>query len=122
MNNFLLGVNNMNKKLTIISILAVLMLISIALSTTVSSNAMGEERKESPLYGIRARRIINEKFETIIDNVRASFIGDDRIYFIPLSSRFLQREELQVFVTTDAFPNPLLCKLTMKLTYAGINC
>jgi hypothetical protein len=88
----LLGVNNMNKKVVIGSICTVFVLLTISLTTTVSSNAIDIDKKESPLWKIRNRRAINEKLGRVIDNIRASFIGDTRIFFIQPILRFLQRD------------------------------
>jgi hypothetical protein len=100
----------MNKKITIISILAVLMLIAIALSATVSSNATNTDKKESPLWRIRTKREINEKLENIINNIKASFIGEGRAFFIPQVIRFLQREELRLGSVVVTVPMYCMCK------------
>ena len=89
----ILGVNNMNKKISLIGILAVLMLITIALSATVSSNEAVTERKESPLWRIRTEIKISEKLEDAINNIKSSFFSENRIWSVPLLSRIFERNE-----------------------------
>jgi hypothetical protein len=83
----------MNKKTIVLSILAVLILITISLTTTVSSNTTDTEKKESPLYGIRVKQKITQRIGRIIENIDASFIRESRIFFVLPFYRFFQRNE-----------------------------
>jgi hypothetical protein len=71
----------MKKKVVAISILAVFMIVAISYATAV--NTTNVEKKESPLFGIRTRRAINEKITDIIENIRTKFLGG-RMFFMPL--------------------------------------
>ena len=51
----------MNKKILVITILAVFMLLAISFASTVSSNTPKPPKKESPLFKIRIRKAIQEK-------------------------------------------------------------
>jgi len=75
----------MNRKITCISIVAVLMLITISYATAL--NTTDVEKKESPLFKIRTNRVIKEKISSIIENIKTQFLGG-RIFFIP----FLQNQ------------------------------
>ena len=68
----------MNKKILVVSILAVLMLLTIAFASTVTSNYSKTIRKESPLFGIRTKRIIRDK----VSNLIRRFVGE-RLFFLP---------------------------------------
>ena len=73
----------MNKKILIVSILAVFMLVVISFASAVSTNTTTSiNKKESPLYGIRIRRAIGERLGKIIDYIKTKFIGE-RIFFLP---------------------------------------
>ena len=73
----------MNKKLLVVSIVAVFILVAISFSTAVSSNTVKTvERKESPLFGIRTRQAIKEKIGDIIENIKTKYIGE-RAFFLP---------------------------------------
>ena len=74
----------MNKKLLVVSILAVFMLVAISLTSAVSSNEVKTvvEKKESPLFGIRTRQAIKEKLGEIIENIKTKYIGE-RLFFLP---------------------------------------
>ena len=67
----------MNKKILVVSILAVFTLVAISFASAINTTAP-VEKKESPLFRIRSRRAIREK---IGDLVRR-FLGD-RIFFLP---------------------------------------
>ena len=73
----------MNKKITIGSMFAVLMLVAISFATAINTTDVGN--KESPLYGLRTRLAIGEKISNIIENIKTKFLGD-RVFFIPFSS------------------------------------
>ena len=73
----------MNKKILIVSILAVFTLLTISFATAVSLNTVKtNDKKESPLYGIRTRRAIGERLGKIMNYIKTRFIGD-RIFFLP---------------------------------------
>jgi hypothetical protein len=99
-----MGVNNMNKKILIISVLAVLMLVSISFVSAAEVNT-DAEKKDSPLYGIRTRRAITEKIDDIVDNIRAKFIGE-RMFFIPSILRCFSRTPV---VMGSCFPIDETC-------------
>jgi hypothetical protein len=75
----------MNKKILVISVLAVFVLVAVSFSTVVSSKP--EEQRESPLFGIRTNRAITEKITNIVENIRTKFLGE-RIFFIPFIDGF----------------------------------
>ena len=77
-----LDVKKMNKKILIISILAVLMLVTISLASATNTNTTNTEKKESPLWTIRTKRAISEKINNIIENIKTKFLGE-RIFFLP---------------------------------------
>ena len=73
----------MNKKILVVSILAVFTLVAISFATAVSSNTVKtNDKKESPLYSIRTRRAIGERLGKIIDYIKTRFLGD-RLFFLP---------------------------------------
>lgn len=73
----------MNKKLLLVSILAVLTLVAISFATVVSSNTTTTvKKKESPLFGIRTRLAIGERVQDLKDTIKARFIGG-RVFFLP---------------------------------------
>jgi hypothetical protein len=71
----------MNKKMVIMSLLAVFMLVSISFVSSAEVNS-GVEKKESPLFKLRTRRVISEKIGNIIENIQTKFLGG-RILFLP---------------------------------------
>jgi len=74
----------MNKKIIIISILAVLMLMAISFVTAVGTKKT-EEKKESPLFGIRTQRAVNVNIpisKEKIFNIVANFLKN-RIFIVP---------------------------------------
>jgi len=77
----------MNKKLLVVSILAVLMLIAISFATAVTSNTNTTTKKrESPLFGIRTKLAIGQKLQ----DLTTRFIRQ-RVFFLPfqwLRNRF----------------------------------
>ena len=58
----------MNRKITCISIAAVLMLVTISYATAL--NTTDVEKKASPLFKIRTNRAITEKISSIIENIK----------------------------------------------------
>lgn len=68
----------LNKKIIVISILAVLILVTISFSTAVSSNTSKSAKRESPLFGIRTRQAIREK----IGDLLRRFVGE-QVFFLP---------------------------------------
>ena len=70
----------MNKKILTISIVAVFMLLAISMASAVNTTTP-VKKKESPLFGIRTRRAINEKIGEIIENIKTKYIGQ-RVFFL----------------------------------------
>jgi len=94
----------MNKKLLIISILAVFMLMAISFASAVNTSTT-VKRKESPLFGIRTRRAVTEKVGEVIDNIKAKYIGE-RVFFLPfqwfkINSDVLVRQQIQRKTQSD---------------------
>ena len=71
----------MNKKILIVSILAVFTLVAISFATAINTTT-SVKKKESPLYRIRTRRAIGERLGKIIDYIKTRFLGD-RLFFLP---------------------------------------
>ena len=75
--------NCMNKKLVVVSILAVFTLVAISFASAVNTNTTNDiKKKESPLYKIRTSRAIGENLLKIIEYLKTKFLGD-RIFFLP---------------------------------------
>ena len=73
----------MIKKITVISIAAVFLLVAITFSTAVSSiQEKTIDSKESPLFGIRTNRAIENKLSYILENIKTNYIGK-RVFFLP---------------------------------------
>ena len=72
----------MNKKILLVSTLAVFMLLTISFASAINTNNTDIQREESPLYRIRTSRAIKEKIPNIIENIKTKFIGE-RIFFLP---------------------------------------
>ena len=96
----------MNKKILIISIVAVFMLLALSFASTVSSNTSKPIRKESPLFGIRTRQAIKEKIGQVIENIKAKYIGE-RVFFLPFQSISLKQQNYQW--TKDECETELKC-------------
>ena len=64
------------------SILAVFVLVSVSFISSAEVNA-DVEKKDSPLYRLRARQAISEKLDTIIENIKTRFIGE-RLFCLPI--------------------------------------
>jgi len=75
----------MNKKLLVVSILAVFMLVAISYASAVSSNTTTDEQRESPLFRVRTRRAIGERLGELKEIIKAKFIGE-RVFFLPFLS------------------------------------
>ena len=88
MNKKLLGVNNMNKKILVMGLLAVFMLVSISFVSSAEVNT-ADEKKESPLFGIRTRRAITEKIGKIVENIKTKFFGE-RVFFLPFQKLLIK--------------------------------
>jgi len=84
----------MNKKILVISILAVFLLLAISFSTAVSSNTTTDEQRESPLFRIRTRKAIGERLDNLKETMKAKFLGD-RIFFLPFQW-LMNRDDLSV--------------------------
>ena len=70
----------MKKKIIAISILAVFMMVAISYATAV--NTTNTEKKESPLYRIRASLSGGRNLLNILENIKTRFLGG-RMFFIP---------------------------------------
>ena len=107
----------MNKKILVVSALAVLMLVTISFATAVSSNTNTTvEKKESPLFGIRTRLAIGERLESLKETIQAKFVGE-RIFFLPFNwlrdrEDFFAREQL-FWKTQGACTTELTCSCTL---------
>jgi hypothetical protein len=71
----------MNKKILIISFLAVIMMVTISYATAVNTTDI--ENKESPLYRIRIQNIVKENIGRIVENLKIKLVGE-RMFFLPL--------------------------------------
>jgi hypothetical protein len=82
------GGKPMNKKILLVSILSLVMLLTISFASAINTNNIDADKKESPLYRIRTRRVIGEKIGVIIENIRTNFLVE-RIFFLqsPLPRR-----------------------------------
>jgi hypothetical protein len=105
----------MNKKILLISILAVFVLLAVSFSTIVSSKP--EEQRESPLYGIRTRRAITEKITNIMENIRPKFLRE-RMFFITVKDLRYKRYDCSMeSVDIPTCPgNPCTFECTQKMT------
>jgi len=72
----------MNKKLLVVSILAVFMLVAISFASAVSTQTASATKKESPLFRIRTRKAIGERLDELKEAIRAKFIGE-RAFLLP---------------------------------------
>ncbi len=72
----------MNKKLLVVSILAVFMLVAISFASAVSTQTASATKKESPLFRVRARRAIGERLKDLRENIKSRFIRE-RIFSLP---------------------------------------
>jgi len=101
----------MNKKILVMSILAVFMMVSISFVSSAEVNT-DVEKKESPLYRIRTKREIREKLGFILENIKTRFLGE-RAFFLP-------------FNRDDMIDSTLFLKLALKMPltcgYAGNSC
>ena len=109
------------KKILIISISAVLMLVTISFASAIDTNT-DVEKKESPLYKIRTRQAIREKIGKIIENIKTKFLGE-RIFFLPL--QWLgNKVHLFPRIATNEVPTIIECYKTQccKPTSDGHTC
>jgi hypothetical protein len=83
----------MNKKILIFGILAVFLMMTVSIVSVVGSE-ITTETKESPLWRIRTRQAIREKIGRIMENIHASFLGENRVFFVPSLYRIIQSNEL----------------------------
>jgi len=102
----------MKKKIPLFSILVIFMLLIISFATAVKTTDV--EKKESPLYGIRIRRAINEKIGKIIDNIKIKFLGE-RIFYLPskeIIDKLRRRSTMWTEILTGADCNYITCVKT----------
>ena len=71
----------MNKKILLFSILAVFTIVSISYASAINTTTP-VKTKESPLFGIRGRRAIQEKIGDVLENIKTKYIGK-RVFFLP---------------------------------------
>jgi len=86
----------MNKKILVVSILAIFMLVTISFASAITTNTTSTKKKESPLYRIRTRLAIGERILQIFKNIISRFIGE-RIFFLP--NLLLKNKENSAFST-----------------------
>jgi hypothetical protein len=72
----------MNKKILMVSVLAVFMLVAISFATAI--NTTPAKKKESPLFQIRTRLAIGERLQDLKDTLKARFVGE-RLFFLPFN-------------------------------------
>jgi len=89
----------MNKKLLVVSILAVFMLMAISYASAVSTQTANTTKKESPLFGVRTRKAIGERLQELRENIKTRFIGE-RVFFLPFQRL---REKHDNTVISSAF-------------------
>ena len=82
----------MNKKVLLVSILAVFMLLTITFASAVNTS-IPVKKKESPLFSIRTRRAINEKIGDIVENIKTKYIGE-RVFLLPFQLLLSPRNTL----------------------------
>lgn len=80
----------MNKKLLLVSILAVLTLVAISFASAINSTTTNTKKKESPLFGIRTRLAIGERLQDLKETIKTRFVGE-RVFFLPF--QLLTNEE-----------------------------
>jgi hypothetical protein len=85
----------MQNKIKIISILSIFMLIAISLMAN-GLVALGRNRKESPLYKVRALDAINEK----VSQIKTKF--NTRLFFKPFQ---LIRNKINLLIEEDSNSN-----------------
>ena len=69
----------MKKKILIIGISVAFMLVTISYATALRTTEV--EKKESPLFRLRAQKAIKEKINTILESIKTKFIGE-RVFWI----------------------------------------
>ena len=93
----------LNKKILVVSIIAVFILVAISFTSVVGLNTVKTaNKKESPLYRIRTRRAIGERIGKIIDIIKTRFLGN-RIFFIPLQFFRNYYKDNDNFYTKDTY-------------------
>ena len=81
----------MNKNIITLSVVSVFLLLAISFSAAVSSDITTTfKKRESPLFFIRTKRAIKTKIGTLMENIKAQFIGE-RVFFLPF--QFLRDED-----------------------------
>lgn len=76
----------MNKKILIVSILAVFTLVAISFASAVSTQTANTTKKESPLFGVRTRRAIGDRLKELKENIKAKYVCE-RLVFLPFLAR-----------------------------------
>ena len=93
----------MNKKILFFGIAAVLLLTTISLASALdTSSEQTVEKKESPLFGIRAKKAIGEK----INDLKPEFLSD-RLFFLPFQHMSkLKNSPIPSMQTPTCLANP----------------
>ena len=94
----------MIKKNLLMSILACIILVSTIFASSVgSNNCINTEKKETPLYKIRARMAINDRIGEIFQQIKSSFFGE-RIFFKSNGwIKFIEQTGTQLSYTKDDY-------------------
>ena len=103
----------MKSKLLVVSILAVFILLVISVVSVVGYNTSKPIRKESPLFGIRTRRVVKERIDEVIDNIKTKYVGE-RVFLLPFQwlrkqGEFSLRQQL---VEKSTFCQVTTCSMT----------
>ena len=88
------GIDNMNKKILIGSIIAVAILIGVSFTSVVGYISVESNVKVSPLFNIRTSRAIDEESK----DITCDYIGKGETIAIPLSGRYNKSELLKEFL------------------------
>jgi hypothetical protein len=104
----------MNKKITIIGCVVLFMLVTIPLVSAITQNT-DIEKKDSPLYGIRAKRATGEKISKIFEKIKARFL-EERVFYLPFQKLLTGKKLL----TTES---PCITYYDSKMcTSSGVHC
>ena len=99
----------MKKKILIVSILTVCMMVTITYASAINTNTTDAEKKESPLYRIRARQAIGERISQIFENIKTKFLGERIFLNLPILHIYLSGNYHPVPSTTSICGN---CRTT----------
>ena len=107
----------MNKKILIISLLTITMFIAISFASAVGSNTSKTlvKKENSPLFGIRTKKVIKDRLEEI----KTNYISD-RLYLISflklVTNRYLKDKGTSMAVSSCCFTvvNPKCHQIVLK--------